>query len=640
MPEIICIYNAEVCMKAGASTMRRRIFCAMCLLAAVFVALFGRLFYLQVIDGGWLRSKAAEQWYRDLPLKAPRGKILDRNGKVLVDNRDVFTLYARPNAITDKQTAATVVSESLGMSYQTVFDKLGTSASEVTIKRKIDAKTAFSLREKEIDGLYYTLDTERNYPYGSGLAQILGFTNIDNVGQAGVESYYDKYLTGVDGFAYTSTDMAGREVEGATRYLPSIPGCSVTLSIDAEIQSFADSAVTAAATEFDAKSASMIVMDVNTGGVLAMAKSPSFDLNDPPRNDIDLLNSLSRNTMIVDMYEPGSTFKIFTTAAALEAGVVNDNDSFYCAGSRTVDGQRIRCWRSIGHGSQHLAEGVKNSCNCVFMDLAGRLGTNRFYDALERFGLGEKTGIDFSGESSGMLMKRDNVKPVDLARIGFGQAVAVTPLQLITGVCSVVNGGTLYKPYLVASVDGFDGVNVATRQPEPVRTTVSEATSRKMREYLKGVVESGGGSKAGVAGYAIGGKTGTAQKYSGGTIAHGKYISSFIGFAPADDPQYALLMIVDEPQGYMYYGSLVAAPYAGRVFQKIFDYTALPPVATDKKYVDMPDVIGMSAKDAVAALENLGLYVEIAGEGESAIGQVPAPSTRIAEGDSVLVRTV
>ncbi len=627
-------------MKAGASTMRRRIFCAMCLLAAVFVALFGRLFYLQVIDGGWLRSKAAEQWYRDLPLKAPRGKILDRNGKVLVDNRDVFTLYARPNAITDKQTAATVVSESLGMSYQTVFDKLGTSASEVTIKRKIDAKTAFSLREKEIDGLYYTLDTERNYPYGSGLAQILGFTNIDNVGQAGVESYYDKYLTGVDGFAYTSTDMAGREVEGATRYLPSIPGCSVTLSIDAEIQSFADSAVTAAATEFDAKSASMIVMDVNTGGVLAMAKSPSFDLNDPPRNDIDLLNSLSRNTMIVDMYEPGSTFKIFTTAAALEAGVVNDNDSFYCAGSRTVDGQRIRCWRSIGHGSQHLAEGVKNSCNCVFMDLAGRLGTNRFYDALERFGLGEKTGIDFSGESSGMLMKRDNVKPVDLARIGFGQAVAVTPLQLITGVCSVVNGGTLYKPYLVASVDGFDGVNVATRQPEPVRTTVSEATSRKMREYLKGVVESGGGSKAGVAGYAIGGKTGTAQKYSGGTIAHGKYISSFIGFAPADDPQYALLMIVDEPQGYMYYGSLVAAPYAGRVFQKIFDYTALPPVATDKKYVDMPDVIGMSAKDAVAALENLGLYVEIAGEGESAIGQVPAPSTRIAEGDSVLVRTV
>ena len=227
-------------MKAGASTMRRRIFCAMCLLAAVFVALFGRLFYLQVIDGGWLRSKAAEQWYRDLPLKAPRGKILDRNGKVLVDNRDVFTLYARPNAITDKQTAATVVSESLGMSYQTVFDKLGTSASEVTIKRKIDAKTAFSLREKEIDGLYYTLDTERNYPYGSGLAQILGFTNIDNVGQAGVESYYDKYLTGVDGFAYTSTDMAGREVEGATRYLPSIPGCSVTLSIDAEIQSFAD----------------------------------------------------------------------------------------------------------------------------------------------------------------------------------------------------------------------------------------------------------------------------------------------------------------------------------------------------------------------------------------------------------------
>lgn len=625
-------------MKAGAYTMRKRLLVALCLLATVFIALFGRLFYLQVIDGGWLRAKAAEQWYRDLPLKAPRGKILDCNGNVLADNHEVFTLYARPNAVTDKQAAASVISSALGMNEQSVLDKLNTAVGEVTIKRKIDAETAFSLREKQINGLYYTLDTERNYPYGSGLTQILGFTNIDNEGQAGIESYYDKYLTGVDGYAYTSTDMAGREVEGATRYLPSIPGCNVTLSIDANIQSFADGAVTAASTEFNSKSASMIVMDVNTGGILAMAKSPSFDLNDPPRNDLDALNSLLRNTMIVDMYEPGSTFKIFTTAAALEAGVVSDSDSFFCAGSRTVDGQRIRCWRSIGHGSQHLADGVKNSCNCVFMDLAQRLGTERFYSALSSFGLGQKTGVDFSGESSGMLMNKDNVKPVDLARIGFGQAVAVTPLQLITGVCSIINGGTLYKPYLVASVNSVDGVNVATRLPQAVRTTVSTQTSQKMREYLRGVVESGGGSKAGVVGYAIGGKTGTAQKYSGGGIAQGKYISSFIGFAPADDPKYAVLMIVDEPQGYVYYGSLVAAPYAGRVFQKIFDYAAIPPIATQTTYVTMPDVLDMPTADAVKMLEDMGLFVEVAGDGERAIGQVPVPGTSIATGDSVLVR--
>ncbi len=626
-------------MKSCASLMRKRILVAFVLLAAVFFALFGRLFFLQVVDGGWLRAKASEQWYRDLPLKAPRGRILDRNGDVLADNRDVFTLYARPNAVTDKTGAAETLAGELGMNVQTVLDKLNTTVGEVTIKRKIDADTAFALREKDIKGLYYTLDTERNYPYGSALSQILGFTNIDNVGQSGIESYYDKYLTGVDGFAYTSTDMAGREIEGATRYLPSIPGCDVTLSIDANIQSFAESAVTAASTEFSAKSASMIVMDVNTGGILAMAKNPSFDLNDPPRNDLDLLNELSRNTLIVDMYEPGSTFKIFTTAAAIEAGVVSDGDTFFCAGSRTVDGQRIRCWRSIGHGSQHLAEGVKNSCNCVFMDLALRMGTERFYSALETFGLGQKTGVDFSGESSGMLMKSENVKTVDLARIGFGQAVAVTPLQLITGVCSVVNGGTLYKPYLVSSVDSCDGKNVAVRLPEPVRTTVSPQTSQKMREYLKGVVESGGGSKAGVAGYAVGGKTGTAQKYSGGTIAQGKYISSFIGFAPADDPKYAVLMIVDEPQGYMYYGSLVAAPYAGSVFSKIFDYTALPPSLADVQYTTMPDVLGKPVNDAIAELEGMGLHVELVGESGVVIGQTPVPDTRITVNDSVLVRT-
>lgn len=628
-------------MKAAASTMRRRTLVAFLVLGAVMLALFGRLIYLQLVEGEWLRARAAEQWYRDLPLKAARGRILDCNGDVLADSRDCFTLYARPNAVKDKKSAATEISSALGEDYDTILDKLNTTVGEVTLKRKIESEVALTLRQKNIAGLYYTLDNVRSYPYGSSLSQILGFTNIDNVGQAGVESYYDKYLTGIDGFAYTSTDMAGRETDNsATRYVPSIPGCDVTLSVDSNIQGFADSAVIAAQAEFSAKSASMIVMDVNTGGILAMAKSPGFDLNSPPRNDIDLLNELSRNTMIVDMYEPGSTFKIFTTAAALEAGVVGDNDTFFCAGSRTVDGQRIRCWRSIGHGSQHLADGVKNSCNCVFMDLALRLGTSRFYSALDRFGLGKKTGVDFSGESSGMLMNANNVKTVDLARIGFGQAVAVTPLQLITGVCSVVNGGTLYKPYLVQSVDSYDGKNVATRKPEAVGRTVSEQTSAKMREYLVGVVKSGGGSKAGVAGYTIGGKTGTAQKYSGGAIAQGKYISSFIGFAPAENPKYAVLMIVDEPQGYVYYGSLVAAPYAGRVFKSIFDYTALLPSGVpETAYVTVPDVVGMPVQDAVSRLENEGFHVETVGESETVISQAPVPGTRTKEGDTILLRS-
>ncbi|MCM1368313.1 MAG: penicillin-binding transpeptidase domain-containing protein [Roseburia sp.] len=627
-------------MKAGAALMRKRILAAFIALIVVFAALLGRLFYLQVVSGDELRKKAAEQWYRDLPLKATRGKILDCNGVVLADSKDVFTLYARPNAVVDKAAVAQELSSELSLGYEMLLEKLSSSVGEVTIKRKIDADTAYSLRKKNIAGLYYTLDTQRNYPFGSALSQIIGFTDIDNAGQSGLESYYDKYLTGVDGFAYTSTDIAGREIDSSvTEYVPGIPGCNITLSVDSNIQGFAESAVAAATAEFSSKSASMIVMDVNTGGILAMAKSPSFDLNSPPRNDLDLLNELSRNTMIADMYEPGSTFKIFTTAAALEAGVVGDSDTFYCAGSRTVDGQRIRCWRSIGHGSQHLAEGVKNSCNCVFMDLALRMGTERFYDALENFGLGQKTGVDFSGESSGILMDESAVKPVDLARIGFGQAVAVTPLQLITGVCSVINGGTLLTPYLVQSVDSYDGVNLATRTPNAVRRTVSEATSAKMREYLVGVVANGGGSKAGVNGYLIGGKTGTAQKYAGGTIAQGKYVSSFIGFAPADDPKYAVLMIVDEPQGYMYYGSLVAAPYAGDVFKKIFDYAALEPTELPSvEYTFMPDVVGEQAADAVAALESMGLHVELVGDGGKVTAQTPVPGARVAVNDAVLVR--
>lgn len=626
-------------MKVSATVMRKRVLAAFLALIAVFFALFIRLFVLMIVDGGELKAKAAEQWYRDLPLKAARGNIVDRNGQILADNKDVFTLYARPNAVKNKQETADELSSALSLDRDRVLEKLNSSVGEVTIKRKIDAETAYALREKHTAGLYYTLDTERNYPYGSALSQIIGFTNIDNVGQSGLESYYDKYLTGVDGFAYTSTDIAGRETDDtATKYVPGIPGCNVTLSVDINVQSFAESAVKAASAEFNAKSASMIVMDPSTGGIIAMAKSPSFDLNEPPRNNLELLNELSRNTMIVDMYEPGSTFKIFTTAAALEAGVVSDSDTFFCAGSRTVDGQRIRCWRSIGHGSQHLADGVKNSCNCVFMDLALRLGTERFYDALNKFGLGQKTDVDFAGESSGILMNKENVKPVDLARIGFGQAVAVTPLQLITGVCSVINGGTLYRPYLVSEVTTYDGTSVAKREPIAVRKTVSEDVSKRMREYLVGVVKNGGGSKAGVSGYVIGGKTGTAQKYAGGGIAQGKYVSSFIGFAPADDPKYAVLMIVDEPQGYMYYGSLVAAPYAGAVFQKIFDYAAIEPTEKEAtEFTFMPDVIGMPDKEAAELLEKSGLSVETVGEGIVS-AQVPVPNTKVAVNDTVLIR--
>lgn len=598
---------------------------------------------MQLVARKDLQSRAAEQWYRDLPLAAPRGKILDSTGSVLADNREVYSVYVRPNAVTDKQAVAAALSGHLNLVYDKLLEKISSSrVSEITIKRAVEKNVAEAILAQNLDGVYFTLDSKRYYPASNYLSQILGFTNIDNVGQNGLEGYYDEYLKGVDGFAYTATDIKGHELENnVTKYVPAIPGCDLTLSLDMNIQSFAETAVSNALSEHNAKGASMIVMDCNTGGVVAMASAPGFDLNEPPRDDLNMLNALSKNKMIVDVYEPGSTFKIFTTATALENGAVSDSDRFFCGGARQVDGQRIKCWRSIGHGSQDLGEGVKNSCNCVFMDLALRLGTDKLYDGIRNFGFGSKTNVDFYGESRGLLMQQSAVKTVDLARIGFGQAVAVTPLQLVTAVSAAVNGGTLYEPYFVSQVKDYGGKLIYERQPKEVRKAISPSTSEKLRNMLEKVVSEGGGHKAGVAGYRIGGKTGTAQKYENGHIAQGKYVSSFVGFAPVENPRYVLAMIVDEPGGYMYYGSLVAAPYAGEVFKKIFDYTGLKPSQTDTvvEWVNMPDVLGLSPEEASKRLSERGLLFESDGEGSSVASCVPVPGTRIPKGDVVLIRT-
>lgn len=601
-----------------------------------------RLGYIQVIQGAQLQKKATDQWYRDLPLSAPRGKLLDVNGEILADNKDVFTVYVRPNAVLDKAEAAKELAAALSLNEKSLYEKISKSAvSEITVKRKVEPEEVESLRKKNIEGIYFAAESKRNYPNNSYLSQILGFTNIDNVGQNGLEGYYDMYLKGVDGFAYTNTDLAGREVEDtATKYVPAIPGCDLTLSLDLKIQSFAEYAVFSAQNEWKSKSANMIVMDCTDGAVLAMASTPAFDLNDPPRDNIDLLNSLSKNKMIVDVYEPGSTFKIFTTAAAIENNAVKDSDHFYCKGSRTVDGQRIKCWRSIGHGSQDLAEGVMNSCNCVFMDLALRLGTAKLYDALRSFGFNSKTNIDFFGESKGIMMAEKSVKTVDLARIGFGQAVAVTPLQLAVGVSAVVNGGILYEPYFVKSADDYTGKNIYTRSPKEVRRVISAQTSAKMSALLENVVSLGSGKKSQVSGYRIGGKTGTAQKYENGHIAQGKYVSSFVGFAPVENPKYVILMTVDEPGPGAYYGSIVAAPYAGQVFEKIFSYTALKPSLTPEEVetVVMPYLEGSSVTQALASLKVLGINAEVAGSGGVVASTYPVAGAKVDKGDIVLLR--
>lgn len=624
-------------------TTRKRLLYAWASVVFFFFVLIGRLACLQIKESEIYSAKAAEQWYRDLPLAAGRGIIYDRTGNTIADNMTVYTVYVRPGSVTEPERVAEVLSDELGADKAKLEEKIRLRAvSEITVKKNVDAVTGKKLINLGLDGVYFSADYKRCYAYPEFLAQVVGFTDADNVGQNGLEGYYDKYIKGIAGSELVQSDNGGKEISTKERfYIPPVKGANVYTSLDINIQAYCEQAVYAATEEWKAKGATVAVMRANDGGIVAMAQSPSYSLDDLPRDDVEKLNAYSKNKMIVDVYEPGSTFKIFTTAIAIENGVVNDNSRFFCAGHRMVDGQRIRCWRSRGHGSQNLAEGVKNSCNCVFMDLALRLGTDKLYEGLKSFGFGAKTGVDFFGESSGLMMNSTKVKSVDLARIGFGQAIAVTPVQMLVGVCEAVNGGKKVSPHFVEKI-AYDDGKTLYEFSSPDKRIIGERTSAEMRTLLENVVKEGSGKKASVSGYRIGGKTGTAQKYENGHIATGKYVSSFVGFAPADDPEYVILMTVDEPSSGAYYGSIVAAPYVGNIFSKIFAYEQIAPTDNAEKieYIDMPELTDKSVDYALNELKKLGLYVECAGDGDTVISTLPLSETKVKKGDVVLIRTV
>ncbi|MGN0796978.1 MAG: penicillin-binding protein [Christensenellales bacterium] len=616
------------------TSIKKRLLATLLLVVFCFIGLAARLFYVQIIEGGSLKVKAFSQWTRDLPMRADRGEIVDCNGVVLAESNTVYTLYARPNELKDIKTLAVKLSSIIDVDSEKLYQKLSKKGvSEITVAKQLTRNQMIELISLDVDGLYLTADSERRYPLGNFLTQLLGFTNVDGVGQSGIEQYYDQYLKGVDGATYTPTDLVGKKlVGGVTYYQDGVKGMRVQLSIDSNIQSFAQRATVQAQLKYQSKSASCIVMSAKTGQVKAISVSPTYDLNDIPRDDMELLLQGSRNTIITDVYEPGSTFKILTSAIGIEQNKIKN--SYYCGGSATVDGQRIKCWRSIGHGSQNFEEGIKNSCNCVFMDIALSVGSEKMYQYFDAFGLGQKTGIDQNGEAKGLLIDRAKVKNVDLARIGFGQAVAVTPIQLATAVCSVVNGGYLYTPTVVDSIVDEGGRVAYKVNPTPKNRTVSEQTCQTLKQYLYKVVEEGSGKNARVAGYNVGGKTGTAQKYENGAIARGKYISSFIGFADVGDDTLVCLMLVDEPQGYVYYGSIVAAPYVGAIFADIFAYKGIAPhfEGNEKELneeIVMPDLMDKPLAEASATLRSLGIDCEISGESGKVVYQVPAAGAKI-----------
>lgn len=614
----------------------------MVLVAFLFVAIIARLIYIQIAEGSSLRVKALDQWTRDVPVTGERGDIFDRNGVLLADTETLYTVYARPVSVTDKEYTARVLGTVLGVDSEALYAKLTSKVSEITVSKKVAKAEMNALIDSGIEGVYYAQNLDRKYIYGDFLTQILGFTNIDGVGQSGVEAYYDKYLKGTDGYILTETDLVGRELDGnVTRYIAGSKGNNVYLTVDYAIQSFVESAVNNAYLKHNATAASCVVMNAKTGEILAMAQRPSYDLNNLPRDDIELLFSAGKSTLVSNVYEPGSTFKVLTAAMGLDKGLVNTGYNLYCPGYRIVDGQRIKCWKTIGHGSETFTEGVQNSCNCLFMDIALKLGTENFYDGLEVFGITEKTGIDMSGEASGLTITESAVKTVDLARMGFGQAIAVTPIELLTAAASVVNGGKLMTPYILDKIVDNDGKVLVQNYPIVKRNTISSETSALMREILESVVSEGGGKNAQVPGFRIGGKTGTAQKYANGVIAQGMYVSTFLGFMPADDPEYILLFIVDEPKGGAYYGSVVAAPYAGEIFSKIVSYKGMQPSSyVEKEKFRMPLLEGLTLTEAVKILKQHNLYYELAGEwteGAKVAKQLPLANSYVTEDSIILI---
>jgi len=620
---------------------KRRLFAFFVVSMAVIMVLSGRLVWLQILTGQALQVRAADQWYRDLPLMAERGTIYDSNGLVLANSVLTYSVYLRPVAVKNKETTARTLSEILNLSYERVLQKASSkTVSEWLIKMQVEKETALKLVAANLDGVYLSQTYQRSYPLGSVGAQVLGIVSVDNHGQEGLEAYYDDALRGINGHIATQSDLRGIKIEDGTEYyVPAVAGQNLHLYLDAGIQNIVQNVISQAYIDHRSKNVAALVYDIQTGGVVASASAPFYDLNEQPRDDIVTLLTQIKNSPMINVLEPGSTFKIITLAAALEEGVVSLDDRFACSGSRTIAGERIKCWKTKGHGTQTLAEGVNNSCNCVFMDLALRLGVERYYSYLEKFGIGKKSGVDFYGEPSGLLLSPKRVREVDLARIGFGQAIAVSPVQFIATVSALVGDGILRTPRFVQRVgDKSLASNIKQR-------VVSQETSKILSQLLYGVVNQGSGKKAAVAGYQIGGKTGTAQKYADGHIAAGKYVSSFLGYLSVNSvPRYACYLYVDEPSTGVYYGSLVAAPYVGEIFKQIAAYKKF---VFDSQYdngtgtvmVNIPTVAGLSLNDAVKLLENAGLFVEVDGDGDVVKGSFPVVDTQVKLGEPVVLFT-
>ena len=563
-------------------TYNRKKICIFCFLILVCgLYLTGRLIYLMIFQHDYYTQKAIELQQRERQIKAARGEIIDRNGVVLATNAAVCTISVIHNQITDKEAVIRMLCDELELSEEYIRKRVEKVSSIEKIKSNVSKETGKRILAYELAGVKVDEDYKRVYPYNELASKVLGFTGSDNQGIIGLESKYEKYLKGQDGTILTFTDARGREVEDLieSRVEP-VSGDTLQISMDYNIQSYCMQAARKAYLQKEADNVSIIVMNPQNGELLAMANYPEFNPNEPftlieqyaqykgTDKENDYLNEMWRNPCVSDTYEPGSTFKIITTSAALEEGTVNINDSYYCPGYIMVEDRKIRCHKTKGHGAESFEEGIENSCNPVFISVGLELGVDRYYHYFEKFGLLDKTHIDLPGEASTIMHKKENIGPVELATISFGQSFQITPIQLATTVSSLINGGNRITPHFGMSVFDSETGEVHGLEYDVLSGICSEETSETLRYLLEQVVSDGSGNRAFIEGFEIGGKTATSQTLP---RSENKYISSFLGFAPASDPKVLVLVIIHNPQG-IYYGGTIAAPIANEIFENIIPY--------------------------------------------------------------------
>ena len=623
-----------------------------------FFALIVQLFSVSILKGKYWTEKAMGQWSRTTYLKAERGKITDRDGTVLASSYTTYQVCVNPQNIQvdDRERIANILSTYLDMDYDTVLAKMSKTRikrnsdpdnptyellSQVKIKDQVDKEVISQLNAMQLGtGVSYYADVKRDYPESGYYAQLLGFTNVDGDGQTGVELTYNSILSGTDGYLKTDTDRDNNPVPGGEEeYVLPVGGGSVTLTTNTGLQAILENALEEACTVNNANNAYGILIDPQTGEIYAVGSYPTFESSNPPRSDAKTLLELSKNRIVTDTYEPGSTFKVITLAAALETGAVTMSTNFSCSGSLLVKGERIKCWKSGGHGAETLPEAVANSCNPAFMSMALRMGLDTFYDYIYKFGFNESTGSKLMGETSGTVLHKKYVRDADLARIGFGQSISCTGMQLVMAFSAAINGGDLLKPYYVLEVTDANG-NVTERgERTVVRHVISSSTSALVRTLLQNVVENGSGKNAQVYGYSVGGKTGTSQKYDDdGSVSSTRLIASFIGFAPVNDPQFVCLIVVNEPKVPSVYGSTVAAPFVQQVLSASLSMMGVKPDKSNSS-ATVPNVVGMTVSEAVAALKEAHLtatYLEA--EANSIVtAQAPRANVTVVRGSNVIL---